>query len=183
MIKIINFINAGKTLVVTFLLAILSFSFISAFGVSTSYWEGNPLQISPGETTTVFLGVQNMVGDEDITVTTALLEGSEIASVPEKEYLIKAGTKDTQVPVTISIPLDVALDSQYTVKVSFLTVNDEGGIALGTGINSAFDVLIVGLPEEEKEGKNFILIAISLFLIIAILILIYIFRKKIFNKK
>ena len=119
MIKKINLINGGKTLVVTFLLVVFSFSFISAFGVTASYWEGHPLQISPGESKVVTIFAQNMVGDEDITLTTALVEGFEIASVPEKDYLVKAKTKDTGIPVTVTIPLDAPLEEEYRVKVSF----------------------------------------------------------------
>ena len=179
----INFINERRILVVAFFLAILLVSFVSAFGVATPYWEGNPLIISPGETSIVLLGIQNFVGDDDITVKVVLKEGSEIASVLEREYLIKAKTKDTQIPVTVTIPLDTPLETKYLVKVSFITVNEGGGISLATGIDSSFDVVVKSIPKEEPEAKDFTLIAVSLLLIIAILVLIYIFRKKIFGKK
>ena len=151
----INFINERRILVVAFFLAILLVSFVSAFGVATPYWEGNPLIISPGETSIVLLGVQNFVGDEDITVKVVLKEGSEIASVPEGEYLIKAKTKDTQIPVTVSIPLDISLvGMEYLVTVSFRTVNSgEGGISLGTGIDLNFDVVVKDISKEEFKVK------------------------------
>ena len=183
MIKKINFINGRKTLVVTLFLAVLLVSFVSAFGVATPYWVGNPLEIAPGETSIVLLGIQNFVGDDDVTVKVVLKEGSEIASVLEREYLIKAKTKDTQIPVTVTIPLDTPLETKYLVKVSFITVNEGGGISLATGIDSSFDVVVKSIPKEEPEAKDFTLIAVSLLLIIAILVLIYIYRKKIFGKK
>ena len=155
MIKNINFINGRKTLVVTLFLVVLLVSFVSAFGVATPYWVGNPLEIAPGETSIVLLGIQNFVGDDDVTVKVVLKEGSEIASVLEREYLIKAKTKDTQIPVTISIPLDLSLvGTSYLIKVSFLTVNSgEGGISLGTGIDLNFDVVVKDISKEEFKAK------------------------------
>ena len=186
MIKKINFINVKiKTLAVTFFLVILLVSLISAFGVSTSYWKGKPLVIAPGETVVVDLGLQIEAGKEDVIVRAVLKQGFEIASVEERDYLVKGGTKDTSVPVTITIPLNESLvGMEYVVIVSFKTVDTgQGGIALGTGIDTTFDVLVAGIPEEEKKVENIALILTILGIIISILVLIYIFRKKIFNKK
>ena len=97
----------------TIILIILSISFISAFGVSSSYWKGNPLLIAPGDTKTISLRLQNMVEDgEDITVRAILTDGFEIASTEEKDYLVRAGTKDTEVPIKISIPSDMPLGTE-----------------------------------------------------------------------
>ena len=186
MIKKINFINIErKTIVVAFLVAIFLINFVSAFGVVTPYWKGNPLSISPGGTAVVDLGLQNLGTDEDVTVKAVLKQGSEIASIEEREYLIRAGTKDTLVPVTVTIPLNESLvGMEYLVTVSFRTVDTgEGGIALGTGIDTTFDVLVAGIPKEEKKVENIALILTILGIIMIILVLIYIFRKKIFNKK
>jgi len=186
MIKKINFINMEKKiLVVTFFLIILSVSFVSAFGVVSPYWEGRPLRISPGDTAVVNLGLQNIGTDEDVTVKAVLKQGSEIASMEEQEYFIRAGTKDTVVPVTINIPLNIPIDTQYVVTVSFVTTNsDTGGVSLGTGIDTNFDVLIssVSKTEKKEEGKNLTLIIIILIIVLAIITLLYIFRKKIFRK-
>jgi len=172
-----------KICMTTIILIILSISFISAFGVSTSYWKGNPLSIAPGDTKTISLRLQNIGTDDDITVRAVLTDGFEIASTEEKNYLVRAGTKDTEVPVKISIPLDTPLGTEYRVTVSFKTITPggTGGVVLGTAIDTSFDVLVAEV--EAEEGVNVTLIVISLILIIAIFILIYIFRKKIFNKK
>lgn len=186
MIKKINFFSREKKiLVTTFLLTILLVSFVSAFGVGSSYWKGNPLIISPGDTKTFSMTLQNIGTDEDITIRVTLKEGSEIASVEAKDYLVRAGTTDTKVPVTVSIPLNVSLDTPYVVTVSFKAISSGGGGAVGltTGIDTTFDVLVKSVPKAEEPGINYLFVAISLVLIIAILILIYIFRKKIFNKK
>ena len=173
-----------KICMTTIILIILSISFISAFGVSTSYWKGNPLSIAPGDTKTISLRLQNIGTDDDITVRAILADGFEIASTEEKDYLVRNGTKDTEVPVKISIPLDTPLGTEYRVTVSFKTITPggTGGVVLGTAIDTSFDVLVAEVEKEEK-GVNVVLIVISLILIISIFILIYIFRKKIFNKK
>lgn len=191
MIKKINFINnrERKLLVATFLLTVFLISSVSAFGVGSPYWKGNPLIISPGDTKTFSMTLQNIEtnkeDEKDITIRVTLKEGLGIASVKEKDYLVKAGTTNTKIPVTIIIPPDTPLGTPYSVTVSFKAISSGGGGAVGltTGIDTTFDVLVKSVPKEEKPGINYLLIAISLILIIAILILIYIFRKKIFNKK
>ena len=183
MLKKINFVNMKrKKIVVTFLLTIFLISFISAWGIASSYWEGKPFLISPGETAVVDLRLQNLGTTEDVTVRAELKRGFEIASFDTKIYTIKAETKDTVVPITITIPLNESfVGKEYVVTVSFTTTDsDRGGISLGVSIDKSFDVVVRGEPKEE-EKINIMLIVISL-LVIAILILIYIFRKKIFKK-
>lgn len=167
-------------------LSIVLAGFASAFGVGSEYWKGNPLRISPGETKTIHLTLQNMVGSEDIRIKAFLIEGAEIAKVEEKEYLVRLGTKDTQVPVEISIPTDVELDDQYIVTLSFQTVTSggTGTVALGTGIDTTFDVLVVEqapieVPEvsseetSEKTNLNNILVILVIIVLIVIIIIVY----------
>ena len=166
----------------TIILIILSISFISAFGVSTSYWKGNPLLIAPGDTKTISLRLQNMVEDgEDITVRAILTDGFEIASTEEKDYLVRAGTKDTEVPIKISIPLDTPLGTEYRVTVSFKTITPggTGGVVLGIAIDTSLDVLVaeVGVEKAERGNLNFIIGMVTLIAII-IFILISAFKKK-----
>ncbi len=134
-------------------------SFVNAFGVSSDYWKGNPLKISHGETKTITLRLQNMVDANDITVRAVLKNGEEIASVEEKDYLVRMGTKDTEVPITVSIPDNVPIGSDYEVTVSFNTVtpSGEGTVSIGTGIDTSFDVLVVPIPPkivESAEGED-----------------------------
>jgi len=179
---------------ITLVLAILLISFASAFGVSSPFWRGNPISVSPGETGSVNLTLQNMIGTEDITVRAVLTKGSEIASVEEKDYLIKAGTKDTKVQVDIRIPPSVPVDTSYVVAVSFETVNSGagGGVAIGTGIDTNFDVLVVPLtpviektelsPEEGKSTLVYWVIGAIILIAIAIAIVLKKGKKKSFKK-
>jgi len=99
----------------TIILAVLMLSTVMAFGVSSPYWKGNPLQISPGETKVVKITYQN-IGDDalDLTVRAEITKGSEIASLNKQDYLVRAGTKDTTVEVTVSMPSSATAGSQNT---------------------------------------------------------------------
>lgn len=175
-------------------LAILLISFASAFGVSSPVWKGNPLPVSPGEMKSVNLTLQNMIGGDDITIKAVLTKGSEIASVEEKDYLIKAGTKDTKVQVDVRIPPSVPIDTTYVVTVSFQTVNSGagGGVAIGTGIDTSFDVLVVPLapveegeklsPEEGKSTLAYWIIGAIILIVIIIAIVLKKKKKKSFKK-
>jgi len=153
---------------------ILLIGFVSAFGVSSSYWKGNPLVIAPDDTRTISLRLQNVAGDEDIIVRAALIGGFDIASTEEKDYIVKIGTKDTEVPIKISIPSDMPLGTEKRVTVAFRTITPggTGGVVLGTAIDTGFDVLVADVEKTQKEDKGFmigfvILIAIILSLIVA----------------
>lgn len=164
----------------TIIIIVLSIGFISAFGVSSSYWKGNPLSIAPGDTTIVNLRLQNIGDGEDVTVRAVLSKGFDIASTENKDYLVRDGTKDTQVPIVINIPLDTPLGTEYGVTVSFTTVTPggAGGVVLGTAIDTSFDVLVAEVLMEKEEGNaNFIIGLIILAAIVAF-ILINNFRKK-----
>ena len=173
-----------KILVSTFLLVVLSINFISAFGVSSPYWGGHPLEISQGDTKVVVLTLQNMVGDEDVTVEATLESGSEIASVKEGRYTIPAKTKDTEVPVTISIPEGVPLNETYSVKVSFQTVDSGkgGAVALSTAVGTSFDVIVANVPKSNQGNNKLIIILLVLGVLVVLGIIIYLLRNKIFNR-
>ncbi len=152
-------------------------SSVSAFGVGSPYWKGNPLVVAPGEQTTVYLSLQNMVGDEDLTVRVAIKEGSEIAYVEARDYNVRAGTSDTRVPVEISVPGDVALGTPYVVTVSFATVNSGagGGVAIGTAIDTSFDVItgdvVQMAPSTGSRTLTYVVIAVILLIAIVAYIL------------
>ena len=171
-------------------LSVFLIGFVSAFGVSSDYWVGNPLKISPGETKTISLRLQNIIGAEDIKVKAILKDGQGIATTESKDYLVKAGTNDTEVPITVSIPSNIPLGNAYQITLSFDTVtsSDEGAIFLGTGMDTTFDVLVApAAPEEVKlapaEETKSISTALSwtiglIILLVLIFVIIKIFRKK-----
>jgi len=163
---------------------LLSVSVVSAFGISSKYWEGRALDIYPGETKIVELDLQNSVGDNDITVRATQVKGFEIASMEDKDYFLPAHTKGIMVPITISVPLDEAIGGEYKVSVLFKSAPPTSGgtISIGTGSVTTFDVLVITKPllAPEDEGRNTLLIVgiAVLVLIIALVIWMIIRRKK-----
>lgn len=145
-------------------------SYANAFGVSSPYWEERPLTMYIGETKTVDLNLQNVVGDEAVTVNIELKDGEEVATLSEDTYTVAAGTSDTMVPLVITIPEDAVIGDTYTVSVDFKSVaeGEEGAIALGTGSTTTFDVIV---SEKAKSGFGFNMyhgiILIAIILIIA----------------
>lgn len=151
-------------------------SLVSAFGVSSPYWDGNPLKMARGETKTVNLNLQNMVGEEDVTVKAVLVQGSEITSLPEEVFTVKAGTSNTMVPLRISVPKDTIPGEYGSIKVEFKTVQDNtGGIVMGTGMTVIFDVIATS---EVEESDTTMLVAIIIAIVILALILWLLLRKK-----
>ena len=61
--------RAGNLLLVVLMVCSLAcLTNVSAFGITSPYWQERPLEVVPGETVDVYLELQNMLGEEDITV-------------------------------------------------------------------------------------------------------------------
>ena len=173
-------------------LVVLSTTFVFAFGVSSPYWEGKPLTIYPGETQTVKITLQNMES-EDVNVRSEIKAGNEIATLDQNDYTVKAGTKDTIVPIIVSIPENTPIGTTYKVILTSKTAipGAEGGVSFGIGMDTTFDVEVVEkivqppveeesrtLPQE-KPGSDFRMVGIILVLAsLAVAVVIYIVSKK-----
>ncbi len=143
-----------------FILLVLTFAnFVNAFGVSSPYWQGNPVIMYPGETKIVNLNLQNNVGTDDVTVKVVVIEGTDIARTEEEIYIVKAKTIDTYVPIRVSIPKDAQVAGTFPVKVEFRTVSTGGGgmVTFGTGMKVSFDVQITEIPKEVKQRQEMIM--------------------------
>lgn len=158
------------------ILTMLMMTSVYAFGIASS---NGPFTVYPGETKTAKLWLQNMMGDDDITVRAEIINGSGIAEIiGNPEYLVKLGTDDTEVPIRIKIPSDVTENATYKVTVSFLTITpgQATGIAFGTGIEKTINVLVVA--PEEKAISNTTLIIIAIVIILIIIIAVILLRRK-----
>jgi hypothetical protein len=154
----------------TLFIAVMLVSLVSAFGVSSPYWEDNPLKMAKGETVVVNLNLQNMVGDNDVTVKAELVEGSDITSLEEDTFTVASKTYDTMVPLTVKMPSDVEDGDTQTVKVVFKTISqDTSGISMGTGMTVLFDVVAVEKTSESNTGTIIAVIVVILALAIIIL--------------
>ena len=191
-----------EMIILSFLLLI---PLVSGFGITSMYWPGNPLVLEPGQTVDVTLLLQNMVGDEDVTLRAEIEEGKEIAELidPNLDYLVPFGKKDVSVNIKISIPEDVIVGKEYNVVVSFKQIipNEARTLQLTSAIKKTIPIKIVGeggVQEPEKppvsvtavtgEGKvssedSYILVGV-LFVVLVIIFLILKRRKvKVYKRK
>jgi len=169
--------NNEKIKIVLLIFLVLSLiSSVYGFGVSSSYWVGNPLSLAAGETKIVDLNLQNVVGIEDVNVKVEIKEGLEIASLEKDVYVVKAGTSDTMVPIKIKIPREEAEEKyDLSVEVKTITSGEGGTVALGTGMVVSFEVLIFG--EVEETNIRPILIGVISGLVILIILIVLILKK------
>lgn len=182
----INLIAKGGMFLV--LITLLT-SFVFAFGVASSYKEGRPLTMSPGESKTIStIRLQN-TGEKDITVRVEIAEGGEIAKIEGGDiYLVEAGTRDTEVLIKFEIPAEASIGTKYPIKLSSKTVTsgEEGGVAFGVGYDTSFNVQVVAEPTEpattpaESSSKTWIIVIIVIIgiIIIAIAVVIYVLSRK-----
>ena len=166
-----------KTIGFVILLAVLLSSSVFAFGVSSPYWEGNPLIIEKGETKIINLNIQNME-NRDIFVSATLTEGSDIASISNEVIEVKANTSDTILPLEITLPLETSPGESKKITVEFKTLDSKGGIAMSSGVSTSFNVFSEESVLERANTNIIIGIIIGIFLLSLILWLIIRRRRK-----
>ena len=137
-------------------LLIMITTFINAFGVATPYWDGYPLKLAPGESMIVNLDLQNMVGNENVTLRANLTNnGGGIANLTDKnlDYFIPLG-KELNVPIKIEIPKDAKMSGIYQIALTFIQVSSKKGgmVRVTGGVTTKFPVKIVN-PKESKLYK------------------------------
>lgn len=191
-------VNKVKTLILCILaIFVLLASFISAFGVSSHYWGDNPLKLAPGESKEVVLGLQNMVGGEDLTLE-AMVTNDEgiIASIADEKsiYSVPFGTKDREILVNVSVPGDAEAGKIYKVIVSLRQISTEGGgmLQITGGVTSTIPVQIVSFEESHKrveeppriarQNGNLLIISTIVLLVVALTIF-FVARRKIGRKQ
>jgi hypothetical protein len=174
----------GKLALTIFAVVVFT-SIISATGVSTPYWNSNPLKIGPGESTIISLGLQNMVGTEDVTLRANITKGNEIAAIVDKsqDYFVLLGSDNVTVNIQVTIPANAEVNKVYDVEVSFLQVSstDQGGFfSVASAFIQRIPVLVVGEPTEsvnykpvsEKGSNSLLWIVLGLVLLLIILIVL-----------
>lgn len=157
---------------------VLLSGYVYAFAISSAFTTSHPLEISQGESSDIVLTMQNMAGNENMTVRASLSEGSDIAQIvnPSDKYDIPLGTmKDITIKVTI--PANAALGN-HNIKVSFTTVKEStsgGGAGIGSGIDQNILVLVKGkqaAPATVKPSYTWLYLTIGIIIIIIVIIII-----------
>ena len=132
---------------------LFSLSLTSAFGVSTPYWDENPLRLAPGESMDVELILQNMAGAEnDVTLKAEMTDdGGGIASIIDSnlDYYVAFGSDDVVMNVRVEVPMDIAQGGVRDVVISFTQVaaEDAGMVSVSGGFTAKFPVFVVARDE------------------------------------
>lgn len=155
---------------------------VSAFAVSSQYWKEKPVILYPGTTTEIHVVLQNMGGEETITVTGTIIEGSEIATLSDSSniYTVPVGAR-VNVNITFNVPEDTAIPSNYSIILSFVTSAGEAEtLGLGSAIQKIIPVFIVKEPRKQMELKSspWLYIILGIIALVIIIISIVLKRKK-----
>jgi len=168
------------------ILVVMLSTFVVAFGVAAPYWSENPLILQPGESATIALSLQNMVGDRDLTLRAELVTGAAIATLLDSDldYEVPAGSNNIPVRIRIDVPADAELGSEFPVSISFTEVSDgTGGTVKLTGkIGKSFRV-IAGEPEQPiieapEPEPSFSPLMIAIIIAIAVAVVYFAARKR-----
>lgn len=165
---------------------------INAAGVSSPYWDENPMYVQPGEIKEFSYTLQNMVGNEDITLKAEIEAGSDIMEFVDEDnlYEVPFGRSDVVAKMKITVPKNAKEGDEWSVGVKFTTAtqNVEGKpLAIGSAFSKGFKVIVGKKPEPlvqvikegSKESPQFLTLLISLGVLIILVFLVkYLYKKK-----
>ena len=173
--------NVFLGIIVIIMFLIIFLDFVSGFGVGIPYWETQTVPMARGEKKIFNINLQNMVGDEDLIAKIEVVEGKEMVKLGKDEYLVKSGTHDLSVPITIKIPRNATEGEHQKVKLMIKSGSAGGGgpVTLGVGAMIDFDILVTDeiIAPSIFENK-FLYIIGSLIIALIVIILFVIFRRR-----
>ena len=154
---------------------------VSAFAVSSKYWEEKPLEINAGETVEAFVILQNLNGEEDLMVQgieTSTDEGVEIKFTDESNvYDLPIGSK-LQVNYSVTVPKEVSVGDLYMVYLNFKTMVDSGSGEFGFGAGVEREVPLLIVPKESKINPNWWIYLVAAIVLAGIILGIILRRRK-----
>ena len=185
-------VNNKESILLGILIVVLLSNFVSAYGVTSSYWRGNSgdasnlLVMDPGETKDVTFRLQNMVGDEDIILRAEMVSGFEIARITDDnlDYLVPLGRKDVEVHIHIEIPENETIGNEYEIGVVFTQVPiDEGAmLQVGGAITKSIPVVVGDIVAHEAAAlrkKKIIWTIVIIWVVIIIGLIVWLlFRRR-----
>lgn len=172
--------NKRGGLIFAGILVVLLLGMVSAAGVATPYWDGNPLLLSSGQSDTVHLNLQN-TGNESMILNATITSSSNIATLKKTLYTVNSGQTDVDVPVEVSVPKDARLNGTYLVTISFKQVSEGTGMVhVASAFTTSFPVEIV--PEEQSvlynnSGSQGLQSWIVILIVLGILVLLFVLTK------
>jgi len=159
----------------------LCINFISAFGVSSLYYPGNPLKLMPGEARNITLVLQSSE-TSDTTLKATVAEGSDILKIIDSSdtYIVPVQGRQT-VNLQVTLPKNAKAGTVYPVKVSLSQVVKNGGmIGFATAIDQHFDVVVTKNPNvfDNLIQNNTLMYFIGGLLVVGVLTVTAIRKKK-----
>ena len=185
-----NKIKIGVFGVLLLFITIFSLN-VNSSGVSSPYWDENPMYVQPGEVKEFSYTLQNMVGNEDLTMKVELEGNSGIMQFVDKEtiYSVPLGRSNVPVMVKITVPKDAKEGDQWDVGVRFTTISKNKGqpVTIGAAFSKGFKV-IVGKPIVDENinteiSKSLLSNQVIGFLILVVILIVLLIALKYFHKK
>ena len=170
-----------KKLPLVLMFIFLLFGIVSAFGVSSPYWEDAPLIMSAGEKKIINLNLQNMIGEDITNVKLEIIEGEEIVKLDQEIYTLNVKSS-VDAPIKIFVPRSAVDGDIYEVKIETKTINsaDSGQmIEMGVGSITSFNVIVSG---KVPNYPLYLIIGIIALLLIALAIYL-LSKRKLKSKK
>lgn len=133
-------------LITALIFVALCTSVVSAFGVNSPYWQGNPLKMYPGESREASFNLVNGVNEGTAEATVVLIRGAEVAEITgETDFTLPPGSNTENIVLTLTIPADAQLGQTYQVEFSVRDnpSEEEGNVQLNVGYNVNFPVEVV----------------------------------------
>lgn len=177
--------NSNIKTIILVLVVLFSINSVLALGVSSPYWDKNPLKMYPGQIKEVSFTLTNKPDAETETAFVVLEEDAGIAElISGTEYSVAPGTTNTKIVFKISMPETATIGDSYGIRFSAKSApsGEEGTVQLTMGYDISFPVNVVAQSEvsedivDEIEETDWILWAVII--IIVLIILYFIFRKK-----
>lgn len=179
--------NIQKEILTSILIVfvILFSGHIRAFGINSNYWAENPLRISPGDTTDIFLTLKSEITNAgNITVKASIANDVKIAKLIDSSdiYSVEPGG-NRNVNIRVSMPRNAKVGDNYSIGITFTTVkeNAEGGLGFGNSIKQNIPVTVVEKPKTQELAtltKNLWIVAVIIVVVIAAIIVAFVLLKK-----
>lgn len=159
---------------------------VSAAGVAYPAWEGNPVKVHPGDEGYLSLGLQNMIGEDDLLFRVEVGDSEINARTDDSEYLVPAGRDDVEARLYYEIPEGAQPGDSYSVFLSFVTMSPyvEGGIEAGVGFDNIVPFVVQEEPpaepeqEVEEPADYTFLIYLLIVLVVAGVVVYFVMRRK-----
>lgn len=168
-------------------LVLLLLGVVSGAGVGYRGYEGHPIVVRPGESGYTPLILQNMVGEEDLLFKIEISASDEInAELDDDEFLVAAGTHDTEARIYYEIPDNAQPGQTYEIFVSTVTTSPylTGGIESGVGFDHVMPVVVEEEPPaqspevESTGGYAGFLLFLGIVVVVAGIVVYFVMRKK-----